>query len=292
MAKDPREYGYEGEMAMSQLKGIMQHAKQLHDMLKPDTDLPEWVQSKITLAYDYMQTAADYMATEMNEGKEFYADAKKRAAAGAPQEKLSPAWKSKARARASAAGRKYPNLVDNVWAARMQESVNEEQMSPAEHYKVDLPNILKDIRGKKKSHSDLRREYGLSWKRLANSTADEHGHSYNRSHLLATGQKHMNEAVDNTQKNRNIASKAGTKLPMDSDTKTPDYFTAAMRRKKGLPEEVPANAVGSGKIAGMGVGAQGEPGVGPKAMKRYKDKNAAEAPKAGRKAFSLFMQGN
>ncbi len=41
----------------------------------------------------------------------------------------------------------------------------------------------------------------------------------------------------------------------------------------------------------MGVGAQGEPGVGPKAMKRYKDKNAAAAPKAGRKAFSIFMQG-
>ena len=65
--KDPREYGYEGEMVMSQLKGIMNHAEQLHDMLEPSTDLPEWVQSKITLAYDYMQTAADYMATEMNE---------------------------------------------------------------------------------------------------------------------------------------------------------------------------------------------------------------------------------
>jgi hypothetical protein len=66
-AKDSREYGYEGEMVMSQLKGVMMHAKQLHDMLEPSTDLPEWVQSKITLAYDYMQTAADYMATEMNE---------------------------------------------------------------------------------------------------------------------------------------------------------------------------------------------------------------------------------
>jgi hypothetical protein len=67
MAKDPREYGFEGEMVMSQLKGIMNHAKQLHDMLEPSTDLPEWVQSKVTLAYDYVQTAADYMATEMNE---------------------------------------------------------------------------------------------------------------------------------------------------------------------------------------------------------------------------------
>lgn len=122
MAKDPREYGFEGEMAMSQLKGIMQHAKQLHDKLEPSTDLPEWVQSKITLAYDYIQTAADYMSTEMS-------------------------------------------------------------------------------------------------------------------------------------------------------------------------EEAPTMSVGSGKIAGMGVGSQGEPGVTPKAMKRYKDKNAAEAPKAGRKTFSVFMQG-
>jgi hypothetical protein len=67
MAKDSREYGFEGEMVMSQLKGIMNHAEQLHDMLEPSTDLPEWVQSKVTLAYDYMQTAADYMATEMKE---------------------------------------------------------------------------------------------------------------------------------------------------------------------------------------------------------------------------------
>ena len=67
MAKDPREYGYEGEMAMSQLKGIIQHAQQMHDLLKPDTDLPEWVQSKLTLALDYIQTAADYSRTEMSE---------------------------------------------------------------------------------------------------------------------------------------------------------------------------------------------------------------------------------
>lgn len=66
-AKDDREYGYEGEMATSQIKAIMNHSKQLLGMLKPDTDLPEWVQSKITLAADYIQTAADYMSTQMNE---------------------------------------------------------------------------------------------------------------------------------------------------------------------------------------------------------------------------------
>ena len=38
-----------------------------------------------------------------------------------PKEKLSPASKAKAKARAKAAGRPYPNMVDNMWAAKMQE---------------------------------------------------------------------------------------------------------------------------------------------------------------------------
>ena len=57
----------------------------------------------------------------MGESKEFWDSAKERA--DEPKEKLSPAWKTKAKARAASAGRKYPNMVDNVWAARKQESV-------------------------------------------------------------------------------------------------------------------------------------------------------------------------
>lgn len=66
-SKDDREYGYEGDMAITQLKTIMRHADHMTGMLKPETDLPEWVQSKITLATDYMQTAHDYMMSEMTE---------------------------------------------------------------------------------------------------------------------------------------------------------------------------------------------------------------------------------
>ena len=65
--KDEREYGYEGDMAMSQLKSIIANAQKLHDMLEPDTDLPEWVQSKITLAEDYVVTAANYCAGDLDE---------------------------------------------------------------------------------------------------------------------------------------------------------------------------------------------------------------------------------
>ena len=64
---DSNEYDYEGDMAMSQLKSIITNAQRLHDMLEENTNLPEWVQSKITLAEDYILTAANYMEGEMNE---------------------------------------------------------------------------------------------------------------------------------------------------------------------------------------------------------------------------------
>jgi len=60
------EYDYEGDMAKSQLRSIMHNSKMLHDMLEDTTNLPEWVQSKLTLAEDYIVTAANYMRGEMN----------------------------------------------------------------------------------------------------------------------------------------------------------------------------------------------------------------------------------
>jgi hypothetical protein len=66
-AKDPGEYDQEGDMAMTQLRSIIYHAQELHDQLDKNDNLPEWVQSKITLAQDYMQTACDYMYSQKNE---------------------------------------------------------------------------------------------------------------------------------------------------------------------------------------------------------------------------------
>ena len=69
-AKDEQEYGYEGDMALNQLATLTRCADMIKDLLKPDTDLPEWVQSKITLATDYIVTAADYLYSEMKDMKE------------------------------------------------------------------------------------------------------------------------------------------------------------------------------------------------------------------------------
>ena len=90
-AKDEQEYGYEGDMALNQLATLTRCAEMIKDLLKPDTDMPEWVQSKITLATDYIQTAADYMYSEMNEelkGKQHKIDKNKNGKVDAQDFKL------------------------------------------------------------------------------------------------------------------------------------------------------------------------------------------------------------
>jgi hypothetical protein len=64
---DIGEYDQEGDMAKSDLRSIIANSKRVHDMLEDSDNLPEWVQSKITKAEDYMSTVANYMASEMTE---------------------------------------------------------------------------------------------------------------------------------------------------------------------------------------------------------------------------------
>lgn len=66
--EDEGEYGYEGDMAMSQLRSIIRNSQAMLDNLDEKTDLPEWVQSKITLAKDYIETSANYLMSELEEG--------------------------------------------------------------------------------------------------------------------------------------------------------------------------------------------------------------------------------
>lgn len=66
-------------------------------------------------------------------------------------------------------------------------------------------------------------------------------------------------------------------------------------RQKYRKEEAPANSVGSGAVAGIGVDAPGKegsgmPGTSKKSQKKYVDQNAKESG-APRKTLALFMQG-
>ena len=69
-AIDKGEYDYEGQMARTQLQTILRNSKDLIDMISDEENMPEWVQSKITLAQDYISTVRDYIQSkeELEEG--------------------------------------------------------------------------------------------------------------------------------------------------------------------------------------------------------------------------------
>lgn len=56
----------EGGMAKSQLYKMAKYAMMLHDALEEDTQLEAWVQSKITMASEYISKVKHYLEYEMN----------------------------------------------------------------------------------------------------------------------------------------------------------------------------------------------------------------------------------
>jgi hypothetical protein len=95
--EDPAEYDQEGDMAKTQLRSIKYHADELHEMLGDTDNLPEWVQSKLTLAQDYLQTVCDYMYSkdEVNEEKKSVEVKVNAAGDAAHEEKWEPVKKIK-----------------------------------------------------------------------------------------------------------------------------------------------------------------------------------------------------
>jgi hypothetical protein len=63
-ADDKGEYDYEGQMARTQLQTTMRNCEDLIDMIEDEENMPEWVQSKITLAQDYITTVRDYLQSK------------------------------------------------------------------------------------------------------------------------------------------------------------------------------------------------------------------------------------
>jgi hypothetical protein len=73
---DKGEYDREGDMAREQLHTIESAAQELHDLLSDDQNLPEWVQSKITKAMDYIDTARDYMMSQEHDQEQIMPERK------------------------------------------------------------------------------------------------------------------------------------------------------------------------------------------------------------------------
>ena len=66
--QDPGEYDQEGSMAKDDLNTIVSAARRLMSLLGDNDNMPEWTQSKIDRAADYVDTAADYIASKKTRG--------------------------------------------------------------------------------------------------------------------------------------------------------------------------------------------------------------------------------
>jgi hypothetical protein len=64
---DQGEYDQEGDMAKDDLETIVRAARRLTSMLDDNENMPEWVQSKINKAADYVDTAADYIESNQDD---------------------------------------------------------------------------------------------------------------------------------------------------------------------------------------------------------------------------------
>lgn len=63
------EYDREGDMALDDIDTIESAANELKAIIDADENLPEWVQSKINKAMDYLDTARDYMKAQGNDAE-------------------------------------------------------------------------------------------------------------------------------------------------------------------------------------------------------------------------------
>ena len=140
---DRGEFGREGDMAKEQLKTIDAAAEELMSILGDEQDLPEWVQKKITLAMDYIDTARDYMLNQDNKEIAEKAVSKKQqkfmGMVHAAQKGEKPASKEVAKvakempkkAAKDFAATKHKGLPEKV-KAKKEESVEETSETPKE----------------------------------------------------------------------------------------------------------------------------------------------------------------
>jgi hypothetical protein len=201
-AKDEQEYGYEGDMALNQLATLIRCGEMIKDLLKPDTDMPEWVQSKITLATDYIQTAADYMYSEMKDMKE---DVSKM-----PTDKLQKHWDS-----------------------------HKDEQSPSPAFASKLKMISKELAKRKAMKKEEVVQEGRPSQRHPLEGHDYHKKTNAEleyiakdAHKAAEAMKSHNTTAEN--KYRDQANDSATVRHFRKTSGSPDWY----KKKYGLKEEV------------------------------------------------------
>jgi hypothetical protein len=287
--KEKQEYDYEGDMAMSQLKSIIANAQRMHDMLKVDTNLPEWVQSKITLAEDYISTASNYMQGEMSEEVNIdkYADSLIKRdkqnlskshvvhaarVAGVDHKKLMAAVNQKV-------GRIKEETLDEL-SSKTLFSYGKKARKEAEKRNEPMHRYSGRLMASKKTNP-ARGGYKLT--KVAATFGEEVTHSVHVKTYDSHGEKQMNSPefkkhVTAHGGELDYASDKGAAFKFNSASHAAAFHRGVQSKFKELDsehdmhEEVAVNSVGSGQVAGL----QGEPPV------RKKKKNVM--------SFNRFMK--
>ncbi len=286
--KEKQEYDYEGDMAMSQLKSIIANAQRMHDMLKVDTNLPEWVQSKITLAEDYISTASNYMQGEMKEDVDSYADAlikrnkqnlnkghvvNAARIAGVDDKKLMAAVNKKV-------GRIKEETLDEL-SSKTLFSYGKKARKEAEKRDEPMHRARGRLLASKKTNP-ARGGYKLT--KVAATFGEEVAHSVHVKTYDSQGEKQMNSPefkkhVTAHGGEMDYASDKGAAFKFASHSHAAAFHKGVQSKFRELDsehdmhEEVAVNSVGAGNVAGL----QGEPPV------RKKKKNVMSFNRFARK---------
>lgn len=115
----PESYDHEHSMARSEISTIISAAKRLRKKMKGEGNIEAWVQSKITKAADYLDSAADYV--DSGEMKEDF---------------ISEDWKRKIRSMST-------SQIENLKRANPGASEKIDQMRQSASSRLSLPNINK-----------------------------------------------------------------------------------------------------------------------------------------------------
>ena len=225
----------EGSMILNQLDQIARSVEMLRPVIKkPDMQVPAWVQSKVTLATDYIDTVANYMTSnneKVNEAKKPTALEKFRKASAEREKKHAEIEKKQ-----SKDGSGLTAAID-----RLEKHVNKEEV--VQEGRPSQRHPLEGHDYHKKTNAEL--EYIAKDARKA-----------------ADAMKSHNTTAEN--KYRDQANDSATVRHFRKTSGSPDWY----KKKYGLKEDSPTNAAGTGAIAGLGVGPQGEPGVNMKKKKK------------------------
>ena len=87
-------------------------------------------------------------------------------------------------------------ILAKIRAKKMDEEIALSEEGNAE-YHSELPAMHKDLKANKKSTSQMRREYGSSWKRLLHHTNQNYDKA-TRENVIAMAKKHMSEVNEET----------------------------------------------------------------------------------------------